>query len=94
MFVTFFAGGRVQKMRHTLLAPGQIRGPADAGYQDIGRMLRRVTQTPFIAGPLGLRDDYTPGLPTHKSKSLAARHRDYRRCCQTHAFFIQLDDIE
>jgi hypothetical protein len=52
LLVTFFAGGRVQKMRHTLLAPGKFRGPADAGYQDSCRMLRRVTQTPFIAGPL------------------------------------------
>jgi uncharacterized protein (TIGR02145 family) len=39
-------------VRHTLLAPGQIRGPAGAGYQDSCRMLRRVTQPPHIAGPL------------------------------------------
>ncbi len=39
-------------MRHTLLAPGQFRGPAGAGYQDSCRMLRRVTQPTFIVGLL------------------------------------------
>jgi hypothetical protein len=51
-----------QKLRRTLLAPGQLFGPAGAGYQDSYRMLRpdatvrtgRVTQPPHIAGPLAL----------------------------------------
>jgi hypothetical protein len=40
-------------MRHTLLAPGQLYGSPIGEYQYSCRMLRRVTQTPFIAGPLG-----------------------------------------
>ena len=42
----------LQKPRHTLLAPGQFRGPAGAWYQDNCRMLRRVTQPTHIAGLL------------------------------------------
>jgi addiction module HigA family antidote len=45
--------GNWQKMRHTLLAPGQLYGSPAGEYQDSCRMLRRVTPTKHTAGPLG-----------------------------------------
>jgi hypothetical protein len=42
----------------TRAIPSLHRDPPAGGlkYQDSARMRRRVTQPPFIAGPLGLRD--------------------------------------
>jgi len=50
MTILRFAGLK-QKLRHTLLAPGQFPGLPG---QLLGRLLRRVTFTNFIAVPLAI----------------------------------------
>ena len=61
LFVTFFAGRRVQKMRHTLLAR---RDPPSGGAKVPGKVPggRRVTLPPFITRPLSVRHNRHVGL--------------------------------
>jgi len=49
------------------------------------------TATPHTTGPLGLRFRAQYHDSQRASKSLAARHRDSLRCCQTHAFLPTRD---
>jgi len=48
-----------QKLRHTLLAPGQLYGSPAGEYQDGCRMLRRVTLTTHTSGPLCVTEQLT-----------------------------------
>ena len=55
----------LQKLRRTLLAPGQPRGPAGAGYQDPGRMLRRVTLTNYYRRAVSKNELEPIGIPPY-----------------------------
>ena len=64
-------------------------------YQDPTRCLRRLTQPPHIAGPLGLRDIATNwDIQRSKARVLSACYRDSPRCCKTHAFLPTMTSSE